>query len=146
MEKRSEKVKEALERFSGPFNCFQSVILPWAEELGLTPQNLAPLGAGFGGGMGRLQEACGAFTGGVMVLGALFGSDKEKCYGRVRSLGEAVRNRFGALRCRDLLGIDMSDPDEYLKTRRAGLFDEVCPLVIEFVTGYLEEEIKKISC
>ncbi len=141
MEKQSKKQNEALERFHGPYNCCQSVILPWAEALGQAPESLAPLGAGFGGGMGRLQEACGAFTGGVMVLGAHFAHDKELCYEKVRSLGEAVKKRFGTLRCSGLLNIDMSDPDEYQKARRSGLFEEVCPRVIAFVTAFLEEEI-----
>jgi|MTBAKSStandDraft_2_1061841.scaffolds.fasta_scaffold03555_15 C_GCAxxG_C_C family probable redox protein len=142
MEKQNEKKKEALERFSGPYNCCQSVILPWARTLGWSPERLALLGAGFGGGMGRLQEACGAFTGGVMVLGAHFAHDKELCYEKVRSLGEAVKERFGSLRCRGIIDIDMSDPDQYLEARRTGLFDEVCPRVIAFVTEFLEEEAR----
>ena len=145
MEKSAQKKREALSRFSGPYNCCQSVVMPWAEELGLSPENLASLGAGFGGGMGRLQEACGAFTGGVMVLGAHFAHDKELCYEKVRSLGEAVKERFGTLHCSGLLNIDMSDTDEYQKARRSGLFKEICPRVIELVTGFLEEEIEKAS-
>lgn len=50
------------------YNCGQSVILPFAEELGIPEDTVMRFAANFGGGMkgGRL---CGAVAGGAVVLG-----------------------------------------------------------------------------
>ncbi|HDS03418.1 MAG TPA: C_GCAxxG_C_C family protein [Firmicutes bacterium] len=135
----SQKVKEALARFRGTCNCCQAVVTPWAGELGEEEKTLFSLGAGFGGGMGRLQEACGAFTGGVMVLGAFNAEKKDFCYEQIRSLGEAVIREFGSLRCRDLLGVDLNDPISCAETLEKRDYKEICPKVIAFVTAYIEQ-------
>jgi len=42
----------------------------------------------------------------------------------------AFRARHGALRCRDLLGCDLSMPEGYARAHEERLFDSVCaPLV-----------------
>ncbi len=52
------------------YNCCQSVLVPYAKELGMTEQDAYQLGAHFGSGM-RFGSTCGAVTGGLMVLGAM---------------------------------------------------------------------------
>ncbi len=68
------------------YNCGQSVILPFAEELGYSEETVMRFAANFGGGMkgGRL---CGAVAGGATVLG-LFGLEDraivEEYYARLQ--------------------------------------------------------------
>ena len=57
------------------YNCAQSVLIPFCPETGLEEETAYRLGAPFGGGM-HVGSACGALTGGLMVLG-LLGYDKE---------------------------------------------------------------------
>jgi C_GCAxxG_C_C family probable redox protein len=61
--------------------------------------------------MGRMQETCGAVTGGILVLGLrggrALGEDKARtaeAYADVRALMEAFAARHGSCTCRDLLG------------------------------------------
>ena len=75
-EERSEKA-QAL--FKQGFNCTQSVILAFADVLessGLADEKLLKtIGSGFGGGMGRLREVCGAFSGCTMMAGFISPAD-----------------------------------------------------------------------
>ncbi|MGI5962132.1 MAG: C-GCAxxG-C-C family protein [Lawsonibacter sp.] len=58
------------------YNCFQSVVIPFSEELGVSKEQLYTLGAHFGSGM-RHGSACGALSGALMVLGGL-GYDEQQ--------------------------------------------------------------------
>ena len=49
------------------YNCAQSVLMPFAEELGLTPEQANAISAHFGSGM-RVGATCGAATGALMAL------------------------------------------------------------------------------
>ncbi len=50
-------------------NCAQAVVIAFSDELDFDREMAARISCGFGGGMGRLQETCGAATGSFMVLG-----------------------------------------------------------------------------
>ena len=75
-EERSQKA-QAL--FKQGFNCTQSVILAFADVLeasGIADEKLLKIiGSGFGGGMGRLREVCGAFSGCTMMAGFISPAD-----------------------------------------------------------------------
>ena len=66
------------------------------------------LACGLGGGIGGTHlEACGALTGGVLVLGALYARpspDREdtELYRRASAFRERFRAEFGFTRCADL--------------------------------------------
>ena len=87
----------ALRAISTPrYNCGQSVVVPFAKDAGLTEEMAMGVCANFGGGLKR-AAACGAITGGLVVLG-LFGIDDPSEYYR------ALRERHeGMLDCADLL-------------------------------------------
>ena len=63
-----EKAKELRARTDVHFNCCQSVLVTFAEEMGLTEEQAFVLGTNFNAGM-RCGSACGALTGALMVLG-----------------------------------------------------------------------------
>jgi len=77
------------------------------------------LASGFGGGMGRLAETCGAVTGAFMAMGLKFGAAtaereaREPIYARVRELAARFKACHGSLICRDLLGCDLSTPEGF---------------------------------
>lgn len=69
MTKREEML--ALRRDpAGRYNCAQSVLIPFAEDMGITREQAEALAAQFGGGMG-CGSVCGAVTGALMALGGL---------------------------------------------------------------------------
>ena len=63
-----ETAKELRARTDVHFNCCQSVLIPFAQEMGITEEQAFALGTNFNAGM-RCGSACGALTGGLMVLG-----------------------------------------------------------------------------
>ena len=98
--------------FREGYNCCQSVAGAFAKEIGLPLETVARLVSGFGGGMGRMREVCGAVSGMVFVAGALRGysnpaakEEKTRAYELVRALAEEFRQQNGSIICRELLGL-----------------------------------------
>ncbi|MDL2238068.1 C-GCAxxG-C-C family protein, partial [Christensenellaceae bacterium OttesenSCG-928-K19] len=56
--------------FKEGYNCAQAVALAYADEMGMTHEQIAMLASPFGGGMGRMREVCGAVSGMFLVQGA----------------------------------------------------------------------------
>lgn len=79
------------------YNCCQSVLVPFAEELGLNEERAYALGAHFGSGM-RHGSTCGALTGALMVLGAIGYGEQE-----AQALLRAFREKNGCTDCAHLL-------------------------------------------
>jgi C_GCAxxG_C_C family probable redox protein len=111
----STAVDEASALFAAGFNCAQSVLGAFASAVGLEKEVALRIATGFGAGMGRQQEVCGALTGAYMVIGCRHGmtdakdfSTKEVAYARVQKLTAAFAEKHGSIRCRDLLGCDLS--------------------------------------
>ncbi len=79
------------------YNCAQSVLIPFAREMGLSEEQAKNLGAHFGSGM-RHGSTCGAVTGALMVLGMLGYGEEQSA-----ALLKQVRQGHGALDCATLL-------------------------------------------
>ena len=92
-----EKARELRARTDVHFNCCQSVLAAFAEDMGLTEEQAYNLGANFGAGM-RCGSACGALTGALMALGMT---------GRPPEEADALRRKFledhGEINCAALL-------------------------------------------
>jgi C_GCAxxG_C_C family probable redox protein len=130
-------VEDAATCFQGGFNCAQAVLSAFAVELGLERELALRVAGGFGGGMGRLGEVCGAVTGAIMVLGLKYGkvrteddAAREEAYQRVQEFAQQFRARHGALRCRDLLGCDLSTPEGRREAHDRGITATLCPQLV----------------
>ena len=95
------------------YNCSQSVVAAFAPQLGLTEEMALRLSAGFGAGIGRMREVCGAFCGVVTVLSMVYADptdpkDKSRMYALVQQAAEQYRTRNGggSIICRELLAKD----------------------------------------
>jgi C_GCAxxG_C_C family probable redox protein len=128
---RSEEAKAL---FAQGFSCSQAMMGAFAPSLGLDRDAAFKIASGFGGGMGRMAETCGAVTGAFMVLGLRFGSPKadreakEAAYTRVREFAERFKAAHGSLVCRELLGCDLSTPEGAVLAQEKKLSSTVCPL------------------
>ena len=114
---------KAGELFLGGCNCAQAVFLAFTDVTGMDRRTAAKLSAPFGGGMGRMREVCGAVSGMLMVLGALYGYDnsdadhkKKELYHQVQALAEQFRAENGSIICRDILKNPPSDPNPSPRT------------------------------
>lgn len=93
------------------YNCCQSVVMPYADELGLDKETLFRVTEGFGAGMGGMQGACGALSGAIALAGAK-NSDanleapetKVATYKIVKEIVAKFEERVGALNCCDIKG------------------------------------------
>ncbi len=106
------KADYAKELFEGGCNCCQAVFCAFPENTNLTKDEAMRLSAGFGGGMGRMREVCGAVSGMIMVLSEKFASadpnDKEKkaaLYALIQKASGDFRAENGSIICRELLGL-----------------------------------------
>jgi C_GCAxxG_C_C family probable redox protein len=134
---------EAVALLNQGCNCCQAVLSAYAERHGLERSTALKLGAGFGGGIGRLGETCGAITGAVLVLGLRHGSAeaaaKQKTAELVRKFVSRFKQRHGSTNCRQLLGCDLSKPEEFEWAVKQGLLATRCPKLVRHAVEILEE-------
>ncbi len=63
----------AVSLFRQGFSCSQAVAAAFAEEFGLDKETALRLSQGFGGGIARSADWCGALTGAFLVIGLKHG-------------------------------------------------------------------------
>ena len=142
-----DRITKAAELFEGGYNCAQAVAAAFAGELGLEEKQAAKMVSGFGGGVGRLREVCGAVSGMVFVLSSLYGydsPDQERqmhTYAMIQAQAEKFRREAGSIICRELLNNPPSDPKptprtpEFYSTRPCTRFVILAATLVE---EYLE--------
>lgn len=138
----------AYANFFKGYNCSQSVVLAFAKEMGMTEDTVLRLSAGFGGGMGRMREVCGAFSGAVLVLGTLYGSpdprQKTALYTEVQLLAQRYRecNGRGSIVCRDLLGLQQAEGSPVASERTPEYYKKrPCPELVRLAADLMAEYI-----
>lgn len=109
-----ERAELARRYFHDGCNCCQAVTLAFRDVFGVDEAVLRNVATGFGGGMGRMREVCGAFSGCVIAAG--FISPVPDCadhqaktanYALVREFADRFREaNGGSIVCRELLGLD----------------------------------------
>lgn len=82
------------------YNCAQSVLIPYAEELGMDRETACRMAQHFGGGM-KIGATCGAVTGALMALGLMGGTQQQ-----AQQLIRRFREEHGALDCAQLLKLN----------------------------------------
>ena len=93
----SKKSEIALQKFESGYNCAQSVLLAYCNDVNIDSSTASKIGWGFGAGMGRRQEVCGAVTGGIIAIGAKYGTqqdDKKAATELIYSKTKDLLNRF----------------------------------------------------
>lgn len=124
-----EEKDKAIIYFRKGYNCAQAVLLAAAGESEVT----AKAAAAFGGGMGRMQNTCGAVTGAYIYFGLKYGialqpqeNDKLKVYDKVRQFSRLFKERNGSDQCSELLGEDLNSPEGMARIRELDLHQRVC--------------------
>jgi C_GCAxxG_C_C family probable redox protein len=141
--------EQAVEYFNNGFNCAQAVLLTFAEELGVDEKFALSVSCGFGGGMGRLQQTCGAVTGAFMVI-SIFNCKKyqdnsprkEMTYEMIQSFNEKFIAKHGSTNCFSLIQCDLMTSEGRIKANEAGVFRNVCDHLISDTIEILEDLMK----
>ena len=140
---------KAAELFLEGYNCAQAVAVAFCDVTGLEEKTAARMVSGFGGGMGRLREVCGAVSGMFFVLSYLYGYDdpkadeeKKQLYTDVQGLAAKFQQQCSSILCRDLLDNPPSDPNpsprtaQYYKERPCARF---VMTAAELMDGFIAE-------
>lgn len=111
-----DRVQLAVDNFMQGYGCCQSVVAAFADIYGLDDNLAKRIGAGFGGGVGRMRMMCGAVSGIVTLVGLdcgqTEGSDREgksACYKVVQDLLAKSKEQNGSLICAEILGLKGHD-------------------------------------
>ncbi len=139
--------KEKTEQFLHQhYHCSQALFGAFAKDFGLDLKTAFRISTCFGGGM-RQGGTCGCITASLLVLGMAFGfydsQDKEQeVYGNQKT--EEFIKRFaqgmdGVVCCRDILGRDISKPEEMALVRKEGLILKKCPRALNLSIDILED-------
>jgi len=140
-----ERTELARTLFLSGNNCAQSVLLSFAEDLKYSKELATRLAAGFGAGMGRLQETCGAVTGAIMVLGIKQGERvnnndelKAETYDSVKELNRRFKEAYGTTSCARLTGCDLNTREGSEKFKRENVMENVCAGCVEKAVRIVE--------
>ena len=143
------EVEQAVAFYKQGYTCTQSILASFAARYGL-PQNLAfRLGEPFGAGTSCTNDMCGSVTGAIMVLGLQYGATlyndeaaRSCTYQRVNELILRFKEIHGSIQCTDLLGYNLSNPQQLQTVSEKGLFIQFCPTLVHDAAQILVEMLE----
>ena len=142
----SDRALLAEQKFDDGFNCAQSVVFAFQDILPTDGDLLLRFASGFGAGMARNEEVCGAVSGGILVLGARHGSDdtgknaKETAYTKVNALMDGFAKSQGSYICRQLLhGIDLKTEAGQQAMKDGQFRNSVCKVCVKKSVSLVQE-------
>lgn len=125
---------QACELMMQGFGCSQAVLSVYCKGLGLDSDTALKIAAPFRAGMGRMGHTCGAVTGALMVLGLKYSGispDDAENRDRVCTLVQEFTQEFcrknKTIVCNDLVGCDISVPEQRQAAAEKGVFTTLCP-------------------
>lgn len=143
-----ERSETAVRMFEQEFSCSQSVFSTFADPADLPRATALRVAAGFGGGLARTGDTCGAVTGAIMALGLRHCGvpvedprAKQSAYAPVQEFLARFRSQHGSILCRELLGCDLGTPEGLQRAREQGLFKSRCPVLVRDAARILEDLI-----
>ena len=110
-------------------------------------QMVPRVATGFGGGISRNGDVCGAIIGGVMAMGLALGRDRaeqnrEPCYPAVDRFYNDFRTQFGSCKCRELTNANLKTPEGAL-AYKIGVHSEVCTPIVAWAAKRAHDIIKE---
>lgn len=142
-----EKAEQLLHQ---QYHCSQALFGAFAEDFGMDLKMALKISTCFGGGMHQ-GGVCGCITASLMVLGIALGfydsQDRQmEVYGNKKTdefIKLFTEKMGGATNCRDILGKDISKPEEMAAVRQEGLILERCPKALNTSIGILEKMLEE---
>lgn len=154
LSKKQEKMDKARALFLAGANCAQAVLCAFTEETGLDTGTAMKIASGFGGGMARMREVCGAVSGMFMAYDMIYGTasftDKEAkdaVYKKLQDLAGEFRKENSSIICKELLGLSLpgNTPDSPVSEARTPQYykKRPCADLVAMAAGILAEELEK---
>ncbi len=144
------KADDAHRAFLKRFTCSAAVFSAFSGDLGLDPDMAKKIACGFGAGISKTGNTCGAVSGAIMVIGLAHGKTREdddaateKTRALTRRFIAEFTRKNGSINCTGLLGCNLGNPDEYIRARDEELFITKCPLLVRDAADILEQILNK---
>jgi C_GCAxxG_C_C family probable redox protein len=139
------RADDAVDSFKRGFSCSQAVFSSFSEELGLDRETALKIAGGLGAGIGRTGNICGAVSGAVLAIGLKYGKARpedndarDRTYVLVQQFMQEFVALHGSVNCTDLMGYDLSVPEQYGAAARKRLFATRCPGLVRDAVMILE--------
>jgi C_GCAxxG_C_C family probable redox protein len=117
--------------FGKGYNCAQVILSYYVKDLGLDEKIALKIASGLGAGMFE-GDSCGAVLGAVMVIGLKYGSDpKDVLIDKTIEFRKKFNEKFGSCMCKELLGYDISIPEEMDKLQKSNKTVDLCPILVK---------------
>jgi C_GCAxxG_C_C family probable redox protein len=133
-----ESSDEAVTLFNRGYFCSQAVLCTYCEQFGLDKETACRIATPFGAGIGYTGNICGAAAGALMVIGLCHGitdpgdvDAKNKVFEVTQKFIVEFMDRHGTINCTELLGYDLSDPEQLREARRGGRHERKMPCIRE---------------
>lgn len=143
--KNMDRSNKALELFVNGHSCSQSILVAFADKVGIDEKTAFRIAAGLGGGIGRTQNICGAINAGAIVLGLHHGNyppDDQKSKSRIAGLvGKFISDcnkELGATQCLDLIKVDLNNSEQKKFANESGHLAKICNNAVLKVAEILE--------
>jgi C_GCAxxG_C_C family probable redox protein len=134
--------------------CGQCLIGAVQDALDMEGDDLFKAATAFAGGIGLTGDsACGAYAGGVLLLGHRIGREKKdfedaagirfKTYALAKKWHDTFIETYGSVNCRDIQTkvfgrpYYLNDQDEFMKFEEAGGHEDKCPEVVGLAARWL---------
>ena len=117
-------------------DCAQVTIDNYADKLPVDAETANRIMACYGGGSG-IGETCGAVIGALAVIGLKYGHKgpddmdaRNEMMAKRAEFLDAWKEKRGSCMCRELLGYDVSKPEEFQIILEKGLMFDLCPELV----------------
>jgi C_GCAxxG_C_C family probable redox protein len=139
------RIEKAVSCFNEGFSCSQAILSSYGVVFGMTRNTCLKIATGFGAGIARQAETCGAVAGAIMVIGLKHGrtrvedeASRDSTYERAQQFISRFKARNGSITCKELLGHDISTEGGLQAAEEEALFTEFCPKLVRNAAEILE--------
>lgn len=144
---RIEKISEGIasDLFKQGIDCSQLVMGYAAGKIGMDSEDALKVSAAFGGGMWA-GRTCGCVSGALMALGLKYGysepnstEQKNILLAKKAVFEQKFAEENKSLVCKEILGYDLSKPEERSQIMEKNLLFTICPKAVCSACKILDE-------
>lgn len=139
--KRKEMIETASIFAEKGFLCSEAVLMAISKSLSMESPLIPRIATGFGAGIARGGEVCGALSGGIIGLGLKYGRQKpsrderKRPYWYANILVKRFRDKLGNTSCPGLLNLDLAKQVDYEKYQVEKMWENQCREYIKSAAG-----------
>lgn len=145
MEIRKVSEDLAVDCFKNGIDCSQIVMGYASNKLPVGHEEAMKLSAAFGGGMWQ-GRTCGCVVGALMALGLKYGysesgstAQKNELMAKKAEFEKRFAEAHKSVVCREILGYDLSKPEEMTRIMEKNLLFTVCPKAVCTACAILDD-------